>query len=747
MIPKYRRQILIFFTLLSLASVFFVTKLKFSFGFEQFFPQGDEDLTFFQEFINEFETDDNFLLISFERKEGVFDTAFLKKIHQLSLKLKSIDNVTNVQSLTTMRYPVKTPFGYSSIPILHINDKTRLEKDSVRVLEDPRFVNNLINDKGTAITILTKTTDTLSVDKSNQLMTDVRTLIDSSYVGDYHMLGRAYFQEALINNQKREIFISAIISICFVSLILFLILRKWPGVIIALVSISISLLIFMGLIGASGRPLSIMSALYPVLMLIVGCSDVIHIMSKYLDELNKGANKTDAINTTVKEIGMATFITSLTTAVGFATLLTSRLQPVRDFGLNSAVGVLVAYVTTILITTSLLSYFDKEKITELSKKPIIDWDGILQRGYQLTLQKPKEIVFTFIALLIVCFYGLTLVTTNYKVVNNLPRGQKVTEDFLFYEREFSGFRPLEFAITTKDGYKADDYAVVKEINNLENKLLSIREINSIISQATLYKSVNRMNEGNTKEAYKFPDNEEDFNKSKDIISRMQRAESTVLINRDNTKTRISSKIADIGADEVKLKGEEIDQWVNNNIDTNIISVKRTGTGLIIDKNSVYVTESLIYGLGLALIIISIFMAFLVKSWKMLILAFIPNIIPVIFAGSLLGYFDIELEAGISIVFAVIFGIAVDDTIHFLSKFKLCRSRNLTIEQSIEQTFKETGKAITFTTIVLFFGFLIMLFSSNPPTKTVGTLISVTLFSALLCDLLVLPILMRKWLKD
>lgn len=747
MIPRYRKHILVYFALLSIASIFFVTKLKFSFGFEQFFPQGDEDLAFFKEFIDEFETDDNFLLISFERQEGVFDSDFLGQVHHLSLELRKITNVKDVQSLTTMRYPIKTPFGYSSIPILHINNKEKLKKDSIRVMEDPRFVNNLINESGTAITILTKTTDTLSVEKSNLLMSDVRTLIDSVNIGEYHMLGRAYFQEALINNQKKEIFISGIVSVVFVSLILFLILRKWTGVVIALVSISISLLIFMGILGATGRPLSIMSALYPVLMLIVGCSDVIHIMSKYLDELNKGATRSNAINTTVKEIGMATFITSLTTAIGFATLLTSRLQPVRDFGLNSAIGVLVAYVATILITTSLLSFFDKERITELSKKPIIDWDGLLTKAYQITLQKPKQIVIVSSALLLICFYGLSLVTTNYKVVNNLPRGQKVTEDFLFYEKEFSGFRPLEFAITTKNGYKADDYAVVKEINLLEEKLQSLGVINSIVSQATLYKSVSRMNQGNTREAYQFPDNEADFNAAKDIISRMQKNESTVLINRDRTKTRISSKIADIGADEVKQIGAEIDQWVSSNLDTSILSIKRTGTGLIIDKNSVYVTESLIYGLGLALIIISIFMAFLVKSWKMLILAFIPNIIPVIFAGALLGYFNIELEAGISIVFAVIFGIAVDDTIHFLSKYKLCRSKNLNIERSIEITFRETGKAITFTTIVLFFGFLIMLFSANPPTKTVGILISVTLFSALLCDLLLLPILMRKWLKD
>jgi predicted RND superfamily exporter protein len=256
-----------------------------------------------------------------------------------------------------------------------------------------------------------------------------------------------------------------------------------------------------------------------------------------------------------------------------------------------------------------------------------------------------------------------------------------------------------------------------------------------------------MNGGNTAESYQFPSSKQEFDKAKKVIERLNQLETTVLINKARNKTRISSKVADIGADSIKILGNKLDSWVNQNINSSIIEVKRTGTGLIIDKNSVYVTESLIKGLGLALIIISIVMALMLRNWKMLILAFIPNILPVLFAGALLGYFGVELEAGISIVFAVIFGIAVDDTIHFLSKYKLCRDQNFSVEKSIELTFKETGKAILFTTIILFFGFMIMLFSSNPPTQTVGVLISVTLFAALLSDVLLLPVLMRKWLKD
>jgi predicted RND superfamily exporter protein len=747
MIIKYRKHILVVFGVLTLLSLFFVTKLKFTFDFEQFFPQGDEDLEFFRDFTAEFETDDNFLLIALPREEGVFDTSFLQKFHEVSLAFNDVEYITSVQSLTTMRYPIKTPFGYSTVPIIHTNEANKLDKDKVKVLSDPRFVHNLINQDATALTVLIKTKDRLSVIESNELMASIRLTLDEYNVSDYHILGRAFFQESLINIQRDEILVSSFFSVLFVSLVLFLIFRRFPGVIIALISITVSLLLFMGLMGAIGRPLSIMSALYPVLMLIVGTSDVIHLMSKYIDELNNGKPKETAIQASIKEIGLATFLTSITTAIGFATLLTSRLQPVRDFGINSAIGVIIAFFATMLIATSLLSYLRKDQITKLDRNPTGGWNGILKKIYLFTKKRPGRILVVSSILIAACLFGLTKVTTNYRVEGNLPIGHKVTNDFLFFENEFSGFRPLEFAISVKEPYKADDFEVVREIDKIEQKLLETEVINSILSQATLYKSIARMNAGNTNKAYEFPKTKSEYLQAKKTIDRLNKAESTILINTKNDKTRISSKISDIGADKVKHIGKELDQWILDNIDTSMMSVKRTGTGLIIDKNSVYVTESLIYGLGLALLIISILMALLVKSWKMLILAFIPNIIPVIFAGSLLGYFNIELEASISIVFAVIFGIAVDDTIHFLSKFKLCRAKNLSVERSIELTFLETGKAIAFTTIVLFFGFMIMLFSSNPPTQTVGVLISVTLISALLCDLLLLPVLMRKWLKD
>ena len=200
----------------------------------------------------------------------------------------------------------------------------------------------------------------------------------------------------------------------------------------------------------------------------------------------------------------------------------------------------------------------------------------------------------------------------------------------------------------------------------------------------------------------------------------------------------------MGADSIQAVGNRIDAWIAKNTDPTIATFQKTGSGIILDKNAVYARESLLEGLGIAVIVISLLMALLFKNWRMVLISLVPNVFPLIFAGGLLGFLGIELEAGVAILFAIVFGIAVDDTIHFLSKFKLSKDKGLSTEAAIHITFLETGKAICLTSIILFFGFLIMLFSINPPSVTVGLMISVTLFTALFSDLLIIPVLIR-WL--
>jgi len=738
---KHRKTLIIATVITALASLLFLPFLKFAFNFEQFFPIGDPDLEYFQEFIEEFETDDNFLLVAFENEPSIFDTSFLRKVKAFSRDAQDIPHVKLVQSLPDFKYPIITPFGPSAVPAVHLNDKSKLEKDSINLIRDERILYNFMSAKANSTVVILKTVDDTQIEECDAIMEGVKELFLKHDLENHHMLGRAYFQSELSDMQFREIVLSTIVSGLLIGIIMVMIFKKWTSILIALGSIGLGLLIFLGVLALFGRQMTLMAALYPILMLIVGTSDVVHIMTKYFDELKKGQKKKDALEVTIKQIGLATLLTSLTTAAGFATLLSSRVVPIKEFGLNAAAGVIIAYIVIITFTCPVMSFFKKEQLIKGELRTDL-WHNWLTKFYHLSLKKDKAILWGFLLFIVLSAFGMSKIHTNYELDMNLPRGAKITEDFKFFEADYAGFRPLELAGLVQDGYEVYDYEVMDAINRTETFVKSQDEIQTGFSMATLIKSINQAINGNNYDSYKMP-SENQYQKFAPFIESIPIMGADILISKDKRKTRISTKVKDVGAENIKVMGKKIDDWIAENIDPNVIQFKQTGTGLILDKNSEFVRESLLYGLGIALLIVSLLMAMLFRNAKMLFIALIPNLIPLVFAAALIGYLDIALEAGISIVFAIIFGIAVDDTIHFLSKYKLAKDRLGDREAALLVTFQETGKAIIFTTLILFFGFMILLFSKNLPSVLIGMLISVTLISAVIADLFLLPVIIRR----
>jgi predicted RND superfamily exporter protein len=742
---KNRVKILIGTVIVSLLSIVSFPNLKFAFNFEQFFPTGDEDLEFFQDFIEEFETDDNFLLIALENEPSIFDISFLKEVKSFAEACERIDYVKTVQSLPQIKYPTLNPLGVPGFrTIVDLNDPEQLALDGSRLMQDERIVYNLINEEATATIVLLKTEDGIQLEESKTIMKAVDAALSNYKFDDYHILGRAYFQTELSNLQFREILISTIVSGFLISIIMVLIFRRWRSILIALSSIALALLLFLGLLSILGRELSLMAALYPILMLIVGTSDVIHIMTKYMDEILRGNTRKHALEITIRQIGLATLLTSLTTAVGFATLLSSRIIPIREFGVNSAIGVLVAYLVMIFFTCPLMSLFDKNQLVKKSDSKI-SWDNFLSWCYFKSLNKGPYIAAGFAIFAVLSTIGISKIHTNYELEKNLPRGAKITEDFNFFEKEFAGFRPLELAVYLKPGHEIYDYEVIHAIAKAENYIRSKEEIQTSLSLATLARSINQMLKFNRPDAYVMPDSSA-YGPVREFMKNLDMMGSEALISKDQRKSRVSAKIKDVGAENIKQLSADIDKWIASNIDSSVVSMKQTGTGLILDKNSEFVRQSLLYGLGFAILIVSILMGFLFKKIRYLFIAIIPNVVPLVFAAALIGFGDIPLEAGTSIIFAIIFGIAVDDTIHFMSKYKLAYDKYKDVEKAMYITFTETGKAIVYTSIILFFGFLVLLFSSTMPSVIIGLLISITLISAVIADLLLLPVIIRRFDK-
>ncbi len=732
------------FLVLGFISAFLLGDLKFSFDFNQFFPQGDEDIIFYTDFMKDFGADDSFLLIAVENDKTIFEKKFLADFHKFSLESRNLPYIKESKSLTTLFYPIKTSFGYTRIPIIHWNDSSRYKKDWKKLKKDGIFLNSLIDKDANSLVVALDTKDELNYEESLELIGEVQRLLSNNNLEEYHLLGRSSFYKAMVKMQKREVQVTTLVSTILVFLILLLVYKRITIVFISLFSIVTALLLFLGLLSLLGKELNVMASFYPVLMLIVGTSDVIHIMDRYLGELRKGLERYAAITITLKGVGVSTLLTSVTTAVGFASLLTSKSTNISAFGFNSAIGVMVAFLTVITLTSSLLITVKKKHLLP-KNDAITKWPENLSHLNRFTRRNSKAILLGSLVFVVCCSLGVTNINTNYQFNESLPKGSEIANDFKFFQENYNGFRPLEIAILAKEDNKVTDLVVAKEIEKIEDLMNSNESVGNVQSMLTFFKFVNKAHHLNKEEYYKVPKDGKTYEKYKLEAKKLARSQLARFVDSTETKGRITATVLDIGTDSLLRIYDQFNSFIKNKTDTTLVNFKLTGKGLLLDKNSMYVRQSLLEGLVIASIIVGLLMVVLFKNIKLLLISLVPNLLSLLFAGALLGFFAIPLEASISIVFAIVFGIAVDDTIHFLSRYKQCRTSGLNQEESLEKTFQETGKALVITTIILFFGFMVMLFSIHQPSVTVGLLISFTLLVALALDLLLLPVIIRKLL--
>ena len=737
-----KKLFIVLFVLLGVLAASKLDKLQFSFDFSQFFPEEDPDLAFYDKYVEEFGTDDNFLLIAVKNYPDVFQQDFLNRFKAFSEESKSFIHVLESSSLTSLSYPLKTSFGYTTLPIIHVDDSSQYQKDWSKIKEDSLFINVLVDKNKTSLVLALQTEDNLDYKQSELLLNSIRTSLKAHNLPDYHILGRAFFYEAIVEMQKSEVLTTTIVASILVFIILLLVYRSLPVVLISVFSIALSLLLFMGLLGWLGKELNAMAAFYPVLMLIVGTSDVIHLTDSYIRKLQSNIPRYAAITSSLKEVGMTTLLTSVTTAVGFVTLLSSRLVSIQEFGINAAIGVLVAYITVIFLTGSLLIFLPEKSL--IGRKSISEnWVKYLLKLNTFTKNNPKSIIFGTVVFTILCVVGIYIVQTNQELKNTLPAESKIAKDFDYFQQNYSGFRPLEIAVMSSDGNKVTDFKVAQEIEKLLTYLKTFKSIGNVQSANLPYKIFNKANNLNSAAYFTLPTDEKTFLKYQKDTRKLARKQLAKFINADETIARINGRLQDIGTDKLKVVYSDIDHFSNTKLDTSLVSIKVTGKSILLDKNSEYIRSSLLEGLLYGLLLIGVIMAFVFRDIKIFLISLVPNVLPILFAGGMLGFLGIPLEASLSVVFAIVFGIAVDDTIHFLGKYKLGISQGLDKEAALEKTFAQTGRALVITTIILFFGFMVMLFSIHQPSVTIGLIISVTLVTALILDLLLLPVLLRK----
>lgn len=743
---------LAFVLVVTVFSVFTLRRISFDYDFESFFPTDDPDLEVYLKFRKTFEYDNEYVLLAIENQKGVFDSTFLSRVSSFSDSLRELPDITRTTSPVDIENTIISDLGVMRVPYLHISEPARYAEDSALIYRSEELRSTFFSKDARSLCIYIKTTEGISKQKSDTLLQRMNRLLDQFKFDKVHMAGKMNGQKVYLEKLQSEFLVFFLASFFLVVLFLAISFRSFWGVWVPVLIVLLAILWTLALMTLTGKALDIMTVLLPTMMFVVGMSDVVHIVTKYLEELretrlNSGTpNRFEALIKTIKEAGFATFITLLTTALGFLSLLNSHIKPIRDFGIYTSLGVFVAFVLAYSIMPVVLNVLPEPKL-KLESGTSLFWDKRLHRLLRWILRNSRTIGVATIVLVLLCIAGIYKIERNNYLIEGLTRNDDLRKDFDFFEQQYSGVRPFELQLTaTNPQSTLLGTTELRAIDTLEHFLKTRYGVGFLLSPATVVKAINKARHNGNPDFFKLPASDSAIANAVELANPLRkRKEYKILLTTDGRTGRITGKMNDIGSREVFKLNDSLQHFLHTTPVMKSVNVVITGGATMLDKNNEYLVVNTMQGLALSILVVALIIALIHRSWRMVIIAVIPNLLPIIFIGGLMGWCGIELKSSTSIIFSIAFGIATDDTIHFLARLRLERIKGKSYPLAVKRTFLSTGKAVIVTSLILCAGFFTLIGSGFESTFYFGLLVSITLFVAVLTDLLLFPLLVL-WLS-
>ncbi|MGB0166422.1 MAG: efflux RND transporter permease subunit [Luteibaculum sp.] len=736
---NFARKVLIVCGLILTAALVNLKNLSLNYDFEQFFPQDDPELDFYLKFRDQFGTDNDFLLVSFQPKVGIFNEEFLQQLDSLEGRLKMNDKVLSTRSPLSLKIPVIGPLGVFQSGLLN---PPVSEEDSLRIVQDPMLDEKFISSSRQSMALLIEHEPFLSKVKSDSLLHSITRELDKLPNTDYKMAGKIYGQNYFIKKMASELAFFAATSIILLIIFLYFSFREAWAVWLPLVVVVATVVLNLSLITLFGYSISVLTTILPTILFVVGISDVVHLTEKYIQELRAGKSKKVALVAAYKQIGLATLLTSVTTCIGFLTLLTSSIMPIADFGWFAALGVILAFLLAFSLFPSALLLLPRPKKLIQSKGNKAFWNGILGGAFVFSLRNQKALGLGFLVLVLASLYGISNIEINNYLLEDLSKNDPHRQEFEHFEEEYGGVRPFEMAVKLGSN-ELLDWQTIKSLEKMHSYLGQNYGVNNMVSPMQAVYMANRAKHGGLAEYYRFPESESEYEEIKPMLSKaLKHPMVKKLYQPDSGEMRISGNVIDLGGAIFREKNKALESYMEKLAQDSGIEFQQTGMAMLIDKNNESLSIDMLLGLLIAFCAVGLIMGMLYKSFKMVLVALIPNIIPLLLIGGFMALFGIDLKLSTAIIFTIAFGIAVDDTIHFLARYKLEISAGKKPLTALKNTYLGAGKAIVVTSIILFSGFITLVFSSFSSTFYLGLLVSLTLVFAVVTDLLLLPGLLR-----
>ena len=723
--------------------------LKFEFNIEKLFPADDSDLAFFQEFQQKFQSqiDDEFIFIGLKNKEGIFRQDFLAKTDSLTKYIKGLPHITKVYSLTTSNSLYFNKEEINARPLIHISQPGFYAADSVYLFQSKEYRNLLVSKDGRSIAIAAFNEQYLPDDQKDLILGSIQTKLKQLGFDESHLTAKIRVERVYISEIRKNLGIYLALSLCFISLFLYVLYRSVKTLIIPLLIIVLSVAWTLSLIALTGNKLDIISSLLPPILAAICMSEIIHISTHYIENLRAGLEKKKALDKTYRETGLATFYTCCTVATGFFTLGITDIQPIRNFGFFAGTGLFIAFGITLF---SLYAYYLFSPVPEVvySKTAEHRWKNFLSHLFITVIRKKYHVLGTFAFILLLSIYFMSRIEVNSSLLQEIPRHNPILEDYQFMEKEFAGTRPFELSLSVNDKKNTFfDPATMKLAEQAEQFIRDSCGVGYVISPLSLFRGANKAFKGGENSSYTLPVSPGEVARYYEAIQQTEFAENMQhYMLPDGSQARISGRLPNLSLKEFKVVRDNIDRYFRSSGLDRTFSHHLTGSAVLLDKANYSLTNNLFTGILIDAIIISLIALLMLKGWRIVLIILVPNIIPLFIMAAVMGMLGINLKADTSVIFAIALGIAVDDTIHFLSRLRLELARGSSLPYAVKRTYLSTGKAIIITTLVLLSGFLTLLSSSFGGTFYIGLLISLCLFSALIMELTVTPVLILLFYK-
>ncbi len=611
--------------------------------------------------------------------------------------------------------------------------------------ELPFYKNLIFSEKDSVIrtAIYMKKEVVNTVDRKTFILEDFEPLIEfykKEYGLDIKISGMPYIRTLNAKNIVDEIGYFLLAALLVTSGIFFFFFRSGRATFISIITVVVGVMWAFGILGLLGYQITVLTALIPPLIIVIGIPNCIFLINKYQQEIKNHGNQAKSLQRVITKVGNATLMTNLTTASGFATFIFTDSTLLKEFGIVASICIVSIFLISLMIIPIIYSYLPVPKdrhLEHLRKRWIggfVSWTELMVRRHRIA------IYITSVLLLMASMVGMYQIKVSGSMIEDMPKSMQFYKDIKFFEESFDGIMPLEIVVNTRSKEGVSKPKTLKKLDKLEEHILETPELSRPMSIVSIIKYTKQAFYGGDPEFYDLPtSNERIF-----MAPLLKQSGGDVALMKsyvDSTGqyARITTFMKDMGTDRMQRVEENLRTEIQNVFPDQDYEVTLTGKALIFQKGTNYLINNLVLSLSLAVLLIALFMAWMFKSFKMILVSLVPNLLPLLITAGLMGYLGVPIKPSTILVFSIAFGISVDDTIHFLAKYRQeLIANDWKIKRSVYAALRETGVSMFYTSIVLFFGFSTFTISSFGGTVALGALVSATLLFAMLANLLLLP---------